>query len=98
MPSSVIQKPRLNAKVAVGNWFAERNWKPAPENKAKRKSAAAPLTVLWITPMRALAADTQRALQVPLDALLATGGFAPWTIGARSGDTSSAERSAQHGV
>ena len=28
-----------------------------------------PLTVLWITPMRALAADTVRALQAPLPAL-----------------------------
>ncbi len=28
-----------------------------------------PLTVLWITPMRALAADTLRALQQPLDFL-----------------------------
>jgi ATP-dependent Lhr-like helicase len=51
---------------------------------------AAPLTVLWITPMRALAADTLRALREPLPAL------APhWTAGARSGDTATAERSAQ---
>ena len=55
-----------------------------------REGAAAPLTVLWITPMRALAADTLRALQQPLPDL------APhWQAGARSGDTGSAERSAQ---
>ena len=68
----------------------------APKSGVKRKSVGAPLTVLWITPMRALAADTQRALQQPLDVLQADRGFAPWTVGARSGDTTSAERSAQN--
>ncbi|CAN5582430.1 ligase-associated DNA damage response DEXH box helicase [soil metagenome] len=59
--------------------------------KASSAKAAPPLTVLWITPMRALAADTLRALQQPLEAL------APdWSAGARSGDTASAERSAQN--
>jgi ATP-dependent Lhr-like helicase len=49
-----------------------------------------PLTVLWITPMRALAADTLRALDEALQAL------APhWTSGLRSGDTASGERAAQ---
>jgi ATP-dependent Lhr-like helicase len=51
---------------------------------------APPLTVLWITPMRALAADTLRALAAPL------ADMAPaWTLGARSGDTASAERARQ---
>ena len=68
----------------------------APESGVKRKPAGAPLTVLWITPMRALAADTQRALQLPLDVLQADSAFALWTVGSRSGDTSSAERSSQN--
>jgi ATP-dependent helicase Lhr and Lhr-like helicase len=68
----------------------------APESGVKRKHLGVPLTVLWITPMRALAADTQRALQLPLDVLQADGNFAHWTVGARSGDTSAAERSAQN--
>jgi ATP-dependent helicase Lhr and Lhr-like helicase len=51
---------------------------------------AEPLRLLWITPMRALAADTLRALAEPLRDL------APgWTIGLRTGDTSSAERARQ---
>ncbi len=50
----------------------------------------AALTVLWITPMRALAADTARALQAPLDDLQIS-----WSIGLRTGDTSSAERQRQ---
>jgi ATP-dependent Lhr-like helicase len=49
--------------------------------------ASAGLRVLWITPMRALAADTLRALQ---DA-------APdWQVEARTGDTSSAQRARQN--
>ena len=68
----------------------------APEKIATKKPVGVPLTVLWITPMRALAADTQRALQAPLDVLLADGLFKHWTVGARSGDTTSAERSAQN--
>jgi ATP-dependent Lhr-like helicase len=56
----------------------------------KGKPVTAPLTVLWITPMRALAADTLRALREPLADL------APhWSAAARSGDTTSGERSAQ---
>ena len=52
--------------------------------------AAPPLGVLWITPMRALAADTTRALQLTLPEA------APhWTLGQRSGDTASAERARQ---
>ncbi|CAB5631320.1 DNA ligase-associated DEXH box helicase [Pseudomonas putida] len=51
---------------------------------------AAPLQVVWVTPMRALAADTARALQMPLDDL-----GLPWSVGIRSGDTGSAERARQ---
>src|SRR5450830_783454 len=55
---------------------------------AAKKSTG--LRVLWITPMRALAADTLRALEESA-AALAPG----WTVGARTGDTSSAERARQ---
>ncbi|HEY8975504.1 MAG TPA: ligase-associated DNA damage response DEXH box helicase [Burkholderiaceae bacterium] len=55
-----------------------------------KKAAAPPVSVLWLTPMRALAADTTRALADPMAALEPT-----WSIGLRSGDTTSAERSAQ---
>ena len=49
-----------------------------------------PLGVMWLTPMRALAADTARALQAPL------ADVAPhWTVGQRTGDTPSAERARQ---
>src|SRR6478672_4057570 len=57
---------------------------------AKPPSRKAGLRVLWLTPMRALAADTARALEAPLPALLPG-----WSVGLRTGDTSSAERSRQ---
>ncbi len=53
----------------------------------QRRAATPHLQCLWITPMRALAADTARALQRPLSDL------APgWTVAMRTGDTPSAER------
>jgi len=52
--------------------------------------SAPALSVLWITPMRALAADTTRAISLPLTELAPA-----WTVGARSGDTPSAERQKQ---
>ncbi|MBU2324559.1 MAG: DEAD/DEAH box helicase, partial [Gammaproteobacteria bacterium] len=61
----------------------------ASSTKAGRR-VAPPLGVLWITPMRALAADTQRALQAPLDGL-----GLDWTLGLRTGDTASSERARQ---
>lgn len=85
----------LHASTGAGKtyavWFAalQAFAAKAPPKGARRK-AAAPLTVLWITPMRALAADTQRALLAPVEALDIN-----WTVGLRTGDTSSAERARQ---
>jgi ATP-dependent helicase Lhr and Lhr-like helicase len=54
------------------------------------RSKAAPLSVIWLTPMRALAADTARALHEPLRDLAPA-----WTLGIRTGDTTSCERAKQ---
>jgi len=55
-----------------------------------RAHAVHGLQVLWLTPMRALAADTRRALELPLAEL------APhWSVGLRTGDTPAAERARQ---
>ncbi|MEO8014483.1 MAG: DEAD/DEAH box helicase, partial [Polaromonas sp.] len=76
--------------------------KKGVNSKKPRQSVSAPLTVLWITPMRALAADTLRALQAPLDVINAAVNddgrprFVAWSAGARSGDTAASERSAQN--
>jgi ATP-dependent Lhr-like helicase len=48
------------------------------------------LRLLWLTPMRALAADTARALEAPL----AEVGL-DWSVGVRTGDTETAERTRQ---
>jgi len=62
--------------------------------RARAQAAPAPgLQVLWLTPMRALAADTTRALAEPLSA---PGSLAPaWRVGQRTGDTPAAERARQ---
>ncbi|RZI64128.1 MAG: DEAD/DEAH box helicase, partial [Variovorax sp.] len=60
--------------------------------RATTKKLAPPLTVLWITPMRALASDTLRALQQPLEAL------APdWSAGARQQHGQALGRGHEHG-
>jgi ATP-dependent helicase Lhr and Lhr-like helicase len=80
----------LHATTGSGKTYAV--WLGILEQLLARHSAqsAEPLRVLWLTPMRALASDTTRALAQPLREL------APgWTIGQRTGDTSSAERARQ---
>ncbi|MEJ8839265.1 ligase-associated DNA damage response DEXH box helicase [Ramlibacter sp. AN1133] len=52
--------------------------------------AAEPLRAIWLTPMRALASDTAKALLQPLADLAPN-----WTLGLRTGDTTSAERARQ---
>src|SRR5471030_910933 len=62
----------LHASTGSGKtyavWFAALNLfaQARPATPSTRKPVAAPLSVLWITPMRALAADTARALEAPL--------------------------------
>ncbi len=51
---------------------------------------APPLRILWLTPMRALANDTTAALRAPMADMVPG-----WTLGARTGDISSAERTQQ---
>ena len=56
----------------------------------QRRSETAPLRVLWITPLRALAADTEQALRRPIEALGLN-----WSVESRTGDTSVAQRARQ---
>ncbi len=58
-----------------------------PEGAA---GAPPPLTVLWVTPLRALAGDTGLALQRAAQTLRPH-----WTVEVRTGDTSSAQRARQ---
>jgi len=54
------------------------------------EGADEPIRVLWITPMRALAADTTANLQAACEAL-----EVPWKVECRTGDTSSGARAKQ---
>ena len=58
--------------------------------KRPRRESAPGLRVLWITPLRALAADTAEALGAPVRSLAL-----PWTIETRTGDSSPALRARQ---
>lgn len=63
---------------------------PGPPGRRRPGDAAPALSVLWLTPMRALAADTRRALELPLPEM------APdWSAGLRTGDTTASERAKQ---
>lgn len=86
----------LHASTGAGKtyavWFGALQraepWLGTSKKPAKPRPTG--LRVLWLTPMRALAADTARSLQEPLTDLLPH-----WTIGIRSGDTTGAERARQ---
>jgi ATP-dependent Lhr-like helicase len=63
---------------------------PDLRSRPLRRAAAPPLRALWLTPLRALAADTEAALRAPLAALRI-----PWTLERRTGDTSASVRDRQ---
>ena len=77
----------LHATTGSGKTFAV--WLGALL-RARAGDTGPGLQVVWLTPMRALAADTTRALQQPLPDLMPT-----WSVGIRTGDTPSAERARQ---
>ena len=68
-------------------WMAAH---PDGARRRRRRTDAAPLRVLWITPLRALAADTAEALRAPVAAL-----GLPWTVETRTGDTPASLRQRQ---
>jgi ATP-dependent Lhr-like helicase len=63
-----------------------RDYPAAP----RRKAGPAPLRVLWVTPLRALAGDTESALRAPIEDL-----GLPWTVESRTGDTPARIRARQ---
>jgi ATP-dependent Lhr-like helicase len=58
--------------------------------RPRRRAAAPPLRVLWLTPLRALAADTEAALRAPLAEL-----GIPWSLERRTGDSPASVRDRQ---
>jgi ATP-dependent Lhr-like helicase len=96
--SGLIHSPTGSGKTyaawlgPVAAWLAENAPPTAavPIKNKRQRNSAPPLQVLWITPLRALAADTAAALQTPLRDL-----GLPWSIETRTGDTSAAARNRQ---
>lgn len=66
----------------VCDWLQRHPKGWSPPASAKRKLGP-PIEVLWLTPLRALANDTEQSLRRPIDDL-----GLPWTIERRTGDVS----------
>ncbi|MBA3874378.1 MAG: DEAD/DEAH box helicase, partial [Anaerolineae bacterium] len=71
-------------------WMSSHPSLASQGENSRKRSSAPPLHVLWITPLRALAADTATALQTSLDQL-----DIHWTVETRTGDTSTTVRNRQ---
>jgi len=86
--SGLLHTPTGSGKTlaALGGPLLEALATPSP-HKPGRRSKSRPLQLLWITPLRALANDTARALREPCAAL-----GLDWQIGLRTGDASARER------
>lgn len=69
----------LSSPNELPNWIRKRGKPPSP-----------PLTVLWITPLRSLSADTESSLAQNIDDLRL-----PWTIQRRTGDSSASVKASQ---
>ena len=87
------QSGLLNAPTGSGKTFAlflpflAEYINANPKDYQTKKNNG--LLLLWITPLRALTNDIRKAMQSVCDDL-----GLPWTIGTRTGDTSTAERNA----
>ncbi len=77
----------LHAPTGFGKTLAA--WLPPLAGALEKHPTAkpAPCSVLWITPLRALAADTLKSLREPVEAVAPA-----WEVEARTGDTSSYRR------
>ncbi|MDQ3137574.1 MAG: ligase-associated DNA damage response DEXH box helicase [Gemmatimonadota bacterium] len=61
-----------------------------PAGPRRKVTVPPPLRVLWITPLRALAGDTEAALRAPVEDF-----GLPWTVQSRTGDTPARIRARQ---
>jgi ATP-dependent Lhr-like helicase len=82
------QSPIVNRQSSIAN--RQSSIVNRQSSIVNRQSSPPSLRVLWLTPLRALAADTAAALQAPLDEL-----GLPWTLETRTSDTSSSVRARQ---
>ena len=80
----------LHAPTGTGKTLAASLGAIARSAALAGDGAAGGLRVVWITPLRALAADTVRAIEEPLPTLQSVA--AGWSVAARTGDTSTGDR------
>ncbi len=78
----------IHSATGTGKTFAA--WL-GPVSEALEKPVTPGLKVMWITPLRALSADTQYSLEFPLAAL-----GLEWDVQTRTGDTTTTEKSKQN--
>ncbi|MEP6764473.1 MAG: ligase-associated DNA damage response DEXH box helicase [Gemmatimonadaceae bacterium] len=83
------ETPRI-ARVRKSDKSTVAEAKKPSRVTGKLRAKSEPLRVLWITPLRALAGDTEQALHAPIEALELN-----WTIESRTGDTSASLRRKQ---
>ncbi len=79
----------LHAPTGTGKTLAA--WLGAL-GRGRSRGSCAGLRVVWLTPLKALAADTVRALEEPLPALSTRWLPGQWDVAVRTGDTSAADR------
>src|SRR5690606_27094563 len=82
--SGLLVTPTGSGKTlaALGGPLLEALAEPPRAPRKRGQAAGTPRTrLLWITPLRALANDTVRALRVPIDAL-----GLDWVVAMRTGD------------
>ncbi|MEM8670523.1 MAG: ligase-associated DNA damage response DEXH box helicase [Planctomycetota bacterium] len=67
------------------------NWLSKTQDREKwNPKRPPPLRVLWITPLRALAGDTEKSLRAPIDAM-----GLPWRLESRTGDSKASVKARQ---
>lgn len=88
--SGLLHTPTGSGKTLAmfgGPLLQALNNPPPRTTRGRAKTPVPVLQVLWITPLRALAADTARALREPLHAL-----GLDWQVGLRTGDASARDK------
>ena len=85
--SGLLHTPTGSGKTlgAIGGPLLEALARPL--DPSRKKNATRNLTVLWVTPLKALASDTVRALREPIEAL-----GVGWQVGLRTGDASARDK------
>ncbi len=92
VPKGRVRESAVENELAKPDFKASLTNAPQASRDLSRgeREASTPLTVLWITPLKALASDTFLTLKEATAAMQSS-----WTVGLRSGDTSTSERAKQ---